>query len=117
MTEDELSSAVDFFKRRSYRYIREYPTSATRNNRAYARKIFESVDHTSRRDYPGLGTISHPTRITTVACDSSSNNYRIIELDKDAILKLIENAITQGKISPKDIILLFAKLKDAKSDA
>jgi len=120
MTEDELSSAVDFFhknKRRSYRYIREYPSSTTRNNRSYPEQVFESVDRTSRMDHPGLGTISRPTKITTVACDSFNNSYRIIELDKDAILQLIENAITKGKISPKDIILLFAKLKESKSDA
>ena len=120
MTEEELSSGTTYMRNRhrTYRYIRDYPPNS--NNRLYTRYLNDIIDSASR-EHSGLGTLSHPygdsVKATTVACDVPSSTYRIIELDKDAILQLIEDAIKKGRISPKDIIMLFAKLKEAKSNA
>jgi len=58
------------------------------------------------------GEIGHPAKIsaTTVIGCNDYNNYRIIELDKNSILKLIEKAIKQKKITSKDVLMVFSKI-------
>lgn len=115
--EDWRTRAYEALRSRADNYTdalgRMHNRRVNRNNRIYPSTPSNPFSAWSDRY---IGEISHPVKTpdgisatTVVGCDDC-NNYRIIELDKDSILKLIEEAIKQKKITSKDVLMVFSKI-------
>ena len=73
--------------------------SINRNNRFMGINTIDSMPLMDNKHFLGI---------------DHSGNYRIVSIDKDAALNMIEKALKEGVITSKDLLMLFSKFKDKK---